>query len=419
MKYLFTLSVLLLLNISVLAQDRPSDSFNMAIAITDADAEDYLAPLKMLKNIPIAQEDQAGLSMWLQAMTTYYSFLGDYDSTLYYSDQRYLSIIDSLKVECDTAFVKTHEFIDAADYIISQSAKHQITMMNEAHHIPYHRAFVTEMLRGFYNAGYRYLAVETLEDSMINSSGEFSYKTGYYSREPLFGELMRHGLHLGFQLVPYESKQPCDNKGADRNYCNSFRDSVMAVNLGKIIAKDPQAKILVYAGYDHIHKGNANGWKKMGQYIKQITGIEPFAIDQTKEIEHFYPQLETKEFTAVNNLRQISRPVIAMNDGKAWHGEFVDVSIIFPRYRGEARPGFYQIAGLRKPYKVKFEQLTQGQTVQAFYANEAPGWRIPADQYLVSDKDNVLYLFPGRYHIEIKNSDGEILVKEEVIVKGL
>lgn len=417
MKYLpLLLSIILCLSASkIFAQKEANNSFIKAMAATDADPEDYIAPLKAIKNIPVDEKDLGGLSIWLQTMMTYNSFLGDYDSTLYYSDSRHRDLIDTIQIKVDTNFVLEHEFIDATRYITNEAKQHQVTMINEAHHNPSHRAFIMEMLVGFREAGYDYLAIETLQDSLINFNKKLTYQTGYYSREPLFGELIRYALRLGFHLVPYESQEKCDNKGSERNYCNSFRDSIMAVNLSKVIEKDKQAKILVYAGYDHVHKGNSNGWKKMTEYFWEMTGIEPFSIDQTVQTEHFYPQREEKEFAAVNSLKQIKKPVVAIQNGKVWHGRFVDVSVIYPRYRNKKhRPSFYQIGGLRHPYEVDDINFPDGYIVQAFYKNEEPGTRIPADQWLIGKKKAVLYLFPGTYFIEIKDELGTLLRKTEV-----
>lgn len=419
MKYLrLLLSLLLCLTANnIFAQSEANASFTKAMSITDADPENYIAPLKALKNIPVDEDDLGGLSMWLQAMMTYNSFLGDYDSTLYYSDARHRDLIDTIQTKVDTNFVLEHEFIDATHYITDKAKQHQVTMINEAHHSPFHRAFIMEMLVDFREAGYDYLAIETLQDSLINVNQKLTYQTGYYSREPLFGELIRYALRLGFHLVPYESQEKCDNKSSERNYCNSFRDSIMAVNLSKVIEKDNQAKILVYAGYDHVHKGNSNGWKKMAEYFWEMTGVEPFSIDQTAQIEHFYPQREEKEFAAVNSLKQIKKPVVAIKNGKAWHGKFVDVSVIYPRYRHKKhRPSFYQIGGLRYPYEVDDINLSNGYIVQAFYKNEEPGIRIPADQLVIGKKKGELYLFPGDYILEIKDELGILKKKREICI---
>jgi hypothetical protein len=406
----------LLLSYNILfAQTQAQSAFKTAMDIMDKQPENYLAPVNALKNIKVDTTDIIGLNMWLQAMMTYYSFLGDYQNLLFYSDARIKDQIDTAKIVYDAAFVENHTLVNAADYITSQAKRYKVTMINEAHHLPYHRVFAITMLKKFYDSGYHYLAIETLLDSLINQKKYPDYATGYYTHEPVFGEMLRQAMRMGFTLVPYEAKERCDQKSKDPNYCNRFRDSLMAVNLTKILRKEPNAKILVYAGYDHIHEGSSDSWKKMAQFFREFTGIDPFTVELTMQVEHLYPQLEQKEFISVNKLRHIQQPVIAIQNNKPWHSEFVDATVLFPTYIAKGkRPSFYSFGGLRKFYNLNRFHLKSGQFVQAFYSDEKPGNRIPADQLVINNEINGLYLFKGRYVLVIKNNEGT-LTKEHII----
>ena len=67
--------------------------------------------------------------------------------------------------------IKDYKSISAITYIIDTIASHnQVVFINEAHHVPQHRAFVTLLLEGFRNQGFRYLFVEALsyDDSTLN-----------------------------------------------------------------------------------------------------------------------------------------------------------------------------------------------------------------------------------------------------------
>ncbi|MEP6614197.1 MAG: hypothetical protein ABJA76_19975, partial [Mucilaginibacter sp.] len=230
-----------------IAQTPAQNSFQIAGKTAEKNPENYLAPIKAIGHIKAYASDFLGLSNWRQAMMTYYSYLGDYRQTLLYRAAAFHDRRSTDGTGYDTAFVKQHTFVDAADYITTQAKQHQVTMINEAHHLPFHRAFVLPMLKKFYDAGYRYMAIETLDDTLINQKQYLDYNTGTYTIEPIFGEMVREALRLHFKLVAYESIEDCDNKTKDPNYCSRFRDSVMARNLNKIFKADPKAKLLVYA----------------------------------------------------------------------------------------------------------------------------------------------------------------------------
>ena len=415
MRKLAILLFLLLASSALFAQTQQQDFSNIAWDAFNKQPENYFAPLIALTTGKIDTLDHMSQNMWQQDMMTYHSFIANYDSALFYSDKTRTYQIATQTVKCDTPFVKEHILVNAADYITAEASHHQVVMINEAHHIPYHRAFVLPMLKSFYASGYRYLALETLSDTSINEKNYPDHYTGWYSKEPLYGEMIREALRLHFKLIKYEPGIPCDHKGSDIWYCERFRDSLMAITLANVIKKDPNAKMLVYAGYAHIYNGNSEGWKKMAQYFSELTSINPFSIDLTRQIEHLYPQLDEKQFTAVNNIAHIKEPVVALQNNKPWHGEFVDVTVLFPRYLAEgSRPSFYSINGLRAFYSVKQLHPKQGQLIQAFYADEKPGNRIPADQFVFRDNNDGLYLFKGKYFLDIKDKNG-VLVKESVI----
>ena len=65
----------------------------------------------------------------------------------------------------------------------------------KAHHVPRDRAFLLTLLRGLYERGFRYFAAETLnpKDTGLQARGYPTLQTGYYTREPVFGDSCAHG----------------------------------------------------------------------------------------------------------------------------------------------------------------------------------------------------------------------------------
>ena len=146
----------------------------------------------------------------------------------------------------------------------------RVIMLNEMHFNPHSRAFVISWLEKCYENGYRYLAAETLSenDSLLNERRTPLLGTtgGFVSDEPVFGDLFRTALNIGYTLVPYES------------YDFNKREEGQADNLIKnILDKDPEAKFLLLGGMGHIT--DRRGWNMMGGYFKEKSGIDPFTMD--------------------------------------------------------------------------------------------------------------------------------------------
>ena len=108
----------------------------------------------------------------------------------------------------DSPYVKKFRAVDAAEYIINRAENKRIIIINEAHHFPYHRIFMASLLQGLYDKGFRYYVAETLNfsDSSINDRKYPLLISGYYTAEPLFGNLVRNALKIGFKVFAYEAR---------------------------------------------------------------------------------------------------------------------------------------------------------------------------------------------------------------------
>ncbi len=417
----FSISLLYVISITfTYGQTKAQQAFNIGIEINKTDPENYILPLKEVSKLTPEKEDQAGFHIWCQAMSTYSSFVGDLTNAVRYFDDRYRNDLQELTAECDTSFFDTHELLDARDFVLDKAKDRTVVMLNEAHHIPAHRAFALSLLAELYNQGFRYFAIEDLMSTSINQTKLVTDTTGaFYSREPMFGELLREGLKCGFTLLPFDTRESLDGTGRDRYYVNRSRDSLMARNISNIFLKDPKAKVFVYTGYDHIFEGSQNGWKHMGEFLADFTGIDPLSISQSQHMEHIEPKLESKEFRAINNLGDINKPVVAVLADSVFHDQYVDISVISPRYIDPTdRPAYLKLNGTRKPYEVDIADTQEGNLIQAFYdKGVGTGHRIPADQLIVRPKGNTLFLFPGDYNLEVKDSSGDIIRKRSISIR--
>jgi hypothetical protein len=330
-------------------------------------------------------------------------------------------------------------------YIIDQAKTVPVTMINEAHDYPADRAFVMSLLPKLKSIGYKYLAMETLthlSDSFTNEHLlKLSQETGYYTSEPVFGELIRYALELGYTLLPYEHVPV--NRQVDINDTAQFaafiheRDSMQAVNLIKARANCKDGKVLVFGGYSHTLEaiedlnGNFNPFRPMALYFKELTGINPLTINQTQFSETdrrtgglVYEELCKKGF--VNNPICIEEGDTTLI-GAAVQNGLSDIYTMFPKTTYiNGRPAWLTLNGLRKRYKYIFPKKTMDSLVliQAYYLKEVPNQKtinqkVPADQFMLLENNNVdFYLRSGlSYLIVCRDINNNIIYRKEFMAK--
>jgi hypothetical protein len=340
----------------------------------------------------------------------------EYDEKESYHKYTPLSSQDSLK------FLK-YKPRNAKKYIIEQAKNKQIVMINEAHYDPMHRAFTYSLLKELYDLGFRYFGAETFShyDTLLNQRGYPVTRTGYFTNEPVFGELVRYALELGYTLFPYEDTSKVDNgytKKISPNgdtlifYNSKFRDEIQAKFITKILEKDPKAKILIHAGYGHICEYDTTS---MGYFVKKYSGIDPLTIGQTNMIE----KLNKKHENPYYSLCKITEPTVfvdSSNKAFVYQKNCFDVTIFSPPTTYQSgRPDWLSLNGIRKPVYLDFknEMETTPCLVFAYYESEYKKNKqnaVPADVIEIDDLNNKIPLFlkPGDYIIVTKTDKGVI-----------
>jgi hypothetical protein len=335
---------------------------------------------------------------------------------------------------------------DAAETIAKFAADRRIVMVNEAHHDAHTRVLTLNLLPRLRALGFNYFAAEALGDNdpdltqrgyPIKSSGS------EYLREPLYGEIIREAIRLGFTIVPYDASG--DTTAA--------REMGQAENLYKrVFVKDPSARLFVHAGYAHVDKGKhrLGNVEPMAMRLAELTGLEPLSIDQTQFLELF-PEKSDAYHQLVASFRP-TRPVVLVNrdDGSLWSArkELYDVNVILPpsinlksfgdegaygerldekimRIDDPARVSFYNptLNGMVRPRWLSLDDtrypvpvsvnLCRGNlpcVVEAHYFDEQPD-AIAADRYafLKTFTASKLYLRTGQYRLRALSKDGKIL----------
>jgi hypothetical protein len=325
---------------------------------------------------------------------------------------------------------------DATEAILALAERRQVVMINEAHHIARHRAFATSLLAGLARKGFRYFAAETFNhDDMpaLMKRGYPTLRTGYYCREPVFGDLVRTAMRLGYIPVAYEHRftkplaQPASAEDIRRQIAE--REEGQAGNLKeRIFDKDRKARVVVFAGYSHVRKvpqvAERRGKKVkttwMAARFKERTGIDPLTIDQTTVMEHSRAACEHPAYRLAVQKKKVSdKPVVLFNARTeayyvpvADRGAF-DVVVFHPREaERDARPLWLRMGGYRKTVKVAGLPVAPKDgslLVQAFAKGEDAAVAIPVDQveYGPGKPSPPLLLPKGAYRVRVVDAEGK------------
>jgi hypothetical protein len=301
---------------------------------------------------------------------------------------------------------------DAADAIAKLAADRRIVMINEAHHDAHTRELTLELLPRLRAMGFNYFAAEALDekDTALMQRGYPVLSSGTeYLHEPIYGDIVREAIKLGFVIVPYESEA----------LTTAGRESEQADNLyQRVFRHDPKARLLVHAGYAHIEKAAGNfgdDIQPMAMRLKQLSGIDPLSIDQTQLRDVGSMPGNTAYRTLVASF-QPKTPTVLINrtSGNAWSADPAvhDVNVLLPLAGHRRRPAWLSLEGQRRVHTISTDLCNSHFpcVVDAHYANE-PDEAIPADRCTLLDPDSAgsLYLRPGDYRLRAWNGDGRVL----------
>lgn len=346
-----------------------------------------------------------------------FSFMGEYQQALIYNDKDYTPrwTLKGVVKASDSLFLQACKPVKATDYIIRQARSKQIIIINEAHHNSLHRVFTASLLKGLYQAGFRYFGAETLNfrDSSLNQRKYPVIASGYYTKEPQYGNLIREALKLGYHVFPYEAT-------TDEEFASGkSREIAQARHIETILKQDPKAKILLHCGYDHVVEVPlTNSWQKaMAGRLKEFTGIDPMTIDQQQWTELSQP---TKEHPLYQSMQLVEASIYINTKGEVYPGLSLgrtDVQVAHPRTRYQyGRPTWLLRANQWKPYFLKQEQcsLNLPCLALAYRADEPIGKQNLAEQPIPVDvvelvnwqERKALILPTGRYRVVFRDSSG-------------
>ncbi|SMG52458.1 hypothetical protein SAMN05661096_03930 [Marivirga sericea] len=276
---------------------------------------------KQLETDTIASKYQRSAGVYAQK-ADYRNALIHWDSAMGIYERKYSH-------EEEDSIREKYSVVNAKDYIIEEAQNHKVVIINEAHHNSMHRAFTKSLLSELYEKGYKNLGLEALDignnlDSALNSRGYPIQRTGYYTKDPQFGDLVRQALEIGYNVFAYE------RIGI---FFGKQREIDQARNIQKEMESRPDEKFLIHCGFDHAMEGSYPSWgKAMAARLKEYTGIDPSTINQdfyteksnAKFNDPLLKAIVTEESAVL--IDKTSKTPLRYERGEAW----TDVAILHP-----------------------------------------------------------------------------------------
>ena len=396
------------------------------------DQKDLLAQYQVLRRAYASDGRPAFRAIFGQYLSWYQSFIGDYkDAELGFSIQQ--------KPLADDATSPLQQpgwhAVPALDYIPQLAKNHRVVFLNEAHNIALTRTLTVRLLKPLREEGFNVFAVETLYRTDIDALNKRGYPiaaSGFYTREPVYAEMVRTALKLGYKVVAYE---------ADPDHTGNAREAQQAENLWKILKADPNARIVVNAGYAHIQKtGQFLGAQSMAEHFMKDSGITPLSVEQTILIPHIDRSMNHPDYDPIVQALHPTQPMVFINkDAKPWSlRPGYDVGVIFPEeHFVYNRPTWLELWGARVPITISgnFCQRNWPCMVAARYADEGddaiPADRMVLDPVSLTTIDDIkitqgdysipigqLYLRPDhRYKLNITGERGQRIGSQMITVK--
>ena len=304
--------------------------------------------------------------------------------------------------------------IPAKEYIVQQASEHKVIIINEAHHYAPHRVFTESLLRELYENGYKNLGVEALSngnniDAELNERKYPIQGSGYYIKDPNFGNLLRTALNIGYNVFAYDQTSNVNGKE---------REIAQARNIEKKIQEKPDEKFLIFCGFEHALEGAHKSWEKaMAGRLKEYTGIDPLTINQVKYSERSDPAnneplLKALQVEQPSILLDLKNDPLQYEKDKGWS----DIAILHPNTSNKKGRPQWLIQDDKELVQFENEkiEITYPIMALAYKKDENIKNAIPFDIIELQNKSDKSFfvLEKGTYNIVVSNKDNHSFIYE-------
>ncbi|MFT3791809.1 MAG: hypothetical protein QM741_12210 [Rudaea sp.] len=365
-----------------------------------------------------------------QYLSWFQTWIGDYDGA-----ERSFSIAQPAQPDDAASPLAGAWRTRAADEAILELAKNRkAVFFNEAHSAPLTRTLTAELLARLRAQGYTHFAAETLyleQAEALRKRGYPVSKSGFYTEEPIYAEMVRAAQRLGYIVVAYDAEEAGTGDARERASAQALYDQVFGSN--------PDARLVVNAGFGHIQKSGAYlGGSSMAKFFAKIANVDPLCVEQTMMIPHVRSDQDHPWYTAAMQAAHPAQPFVYVDAaGKPWTLKpgLYDVSVFFPpTAQIDGRPDWVSLGGIRQPHTVggdlcrnRFPCL-----IEARYANEgddavaadrtvldAIDPSAPTTQHAPADHGSAqsrLYLYPGDYRLSAIDGRGRVVSSQSATI---
>jgi hypothetical protein len=324
---------------------------------------------------------------------TYYKYV-NLIQKLEFNKKKYLDKkIDSLSIS-NKIITTENDFLNELKSI---SKDKKVVMLNEMHWHPKHRILALKLLEKLKENGFNYLAVEALDekkDSLLNLNKFPIKSSGYYTREPYFAIFLREAIKLNYKIVGYDS------------FDTENREKTQAENIKSIIDKDPNAKVFVYTGIDHILEKDLKK-KRMAEYFQNLTGINPLTIDQVELVSNSLNEITFINSSLLKDIKKVNSNV-----------DFFIVNNISPQLEKVYNKENLKQFNLKD---IKLEKYKNQEILVSFYFKEEylkyRSSSIPMLYKIVKFNNNKFELPIGLYQLVIKDNNNNLIISKQINIE--
>ena len=310
--------------------------------------------------------------------------LGNMTKSIFYPEKAFSNFPDSL-------FSNKYKSTKYSDFLKNLDDQVQVFAMNETHTVPLFRKSLYQSLPILKDKGFKYLVLETLyqeKQAEMNLGKEPRKDLGFFNSEITMGDLIRKAKELNFILISY------DAQGADSQ---SERETLSFQNIIKrTLAKEPQSKIILFAGHSHIAEAKIGRIKNLGLQFLEY-GIDPLTINQFSYYER-------------NVSSSIKEPTIFEKVNTERKSRY-DYLLVIPKSQIiKGRPSWLWEMD-RKPIVLEKKRLKFSPPfiIEAYYKKES-SLSVPIDRVEITDIKNIpsLALRNGEFTIRLISKSNKI-----------